>query len=118
MSSLEPAQTTRKSDKNTQIAMESGADGALIVTPYYNKPTQEGIKLHFQSIAENVPGFPILMYNIPGRSGVNITPKTIEELLSVPEIAGVKEASGDLSQIWDLVKRCGRELVIFSGMMG
>lgn len=106
---------TKKAIKNTQIAMESGADGALIVTPYYNKPTQEGIKLHFQSIAENVPGFPILMYNIPGRSGVNITPKTIEELLSVPEIAGVKEASGDLSQIWDLVKRCGRELVIFSG---
>lgn len=94
-----------------------GADGLLVVSPYYNKATQNGIKAHYKQIAAAVD-LPILMYNIKGRTGVNIAPRTIVDLVQeVPNIVGVKEASGDLSQIADIMARCDGEIDLYSEMM-
>ena len=96
-------------------AEKYGADALLLVTPYYNKATQNGIKAHYKQIAAAVD-LPILMYNIKGRTGVNIAPRTIVDLVQeVPNIVGVKEASGDLSQIADIMARCDGEIDLYSG---
>lgn len=91
-----------------------GVDGVLVVTPYYNKTTQEGLVAHYKAIAENTK-LPIILYNVPSRTGVNIKPETCLKLSKIPNIVAIKEASGDLSQIAEIVNLCGEELSIYSG---
>lgn len=98
----------------TKKAKALGADGALIVTPYYNKPTQEGLYLHFKAISEAVD-IPIVLYNVPGRTAVNMLPATVARLLEFKNIVGIKEATGDMRQASDLVRLCGNRLTLFSG---
>ena len=98
----------------TKKAKELGADGALIVTPYYNKPTQEGLYLHFKTIAESVD-IPIILYNVPGRTAVNMLPATVARLLELRNIIGLKEATGDMRQASDLIRLCGDRLALYSG---
>ncbi len=103
--------------KVVELAMELkklGVDGILSVAPYYNKPTQEGIYQHFRAIAES-GGLPVIVYNIPGRSGINILPDTLMRLTELPNIAGVKEASGDISQIGEICNRAPARFHVFSG---
>lgn len=106
--------STAEALRLTKHAYEAGADGALIACPYYNKPTQEGIYQHFQKIAENVP-IPIIPYNIPGRTGVNMMPDLIARLARISNIVGVKEASGSLKQMNDVLDLCGAEFDVLSG---
>ena len=91
-----------------------GADGLLVVTPYYNKSTQEGLIKHFTTIAESVD-IPIILYNVPGRTGVNIKPTTVEKLSKVKNIVAIKEASGDISQVAEISRLCGDDFAIYSG---
>ncbi|MBN1566256.1 MAG: 4-hydroxy-tetrahydrodipicolinate synthase [Acidobacteria bacterium] len=91
-----------------------GADGILSVSPYYNKPTQEGIYQHFRAIAESTD-LPIIVYNVPGRTGSNILPDTLLRLAEIPNIAGVKEASGDISQIGEICTKAPARFRVFSG---
>ena len=98
----------------TKKAKELGVDGALIVTPYYNKPTQEGLYLHFKSIAESVD-IQIILYNVPGRTAVNMLPATVARLLEFRNIIGLKEATGDMRQASDLIRLCGDRLALYSG---
>ncbi len=98
----------------TKYAESIGADGALIVTPYYNKATQEGLIKHYEAIANSV-SLPIIMYSVPSRTGVNILPKTCLELSKIPNIVAIKEASGNLSQIAEIASLCKDELIIYSG---
>ena len=98
----------------TKKAKELGADGALIVTPYYNKPTQEGLYLHFRAITQAVD-IPIVLYNVPGRTAVNMLPSTVARLLEFKNIVGLKEATGDMRQASDLVRLCGDRLILLSG---
>ncbi len=98
----------------TRRAQESGADGSLQVTPYYNKPTQEGLYQHFRAIAEAVD-LPIVLYNVPGRTVVNILPETVGRLADFKNIVGIKEACGNLEQIRELIGFCGSDLTVLSG---
>jgi 4-hydroxy-tetrahydrodipicolinate synthase len=93
---------------------KAGADGLLSVTPYYNKPTQEGIVQHFKAIADATP-LPVVLYNIAGRTGVNIDTPTVARLAQIPNIIGVKEASGSLSQMCDVLRSCPPEFLVLSG---
>ncbi len=91
-----------------------GVDGILSVSPYYNKPTQEGIYQHFRALAESTD-LPIIVYNVPGRTGSNILPETILRLAQIPNIAGVKEASGDISQIGEICTKAPEKFRVLSG---
>lgn len=97
-----------------QKVKELGVDGVLIVTPYYNKTTGEGLIRHYEEIAKNTT-LPIILYNVPSRTGVNIKPETALELSKIENIVAIKEASGDLSQIVKLANLCGDNLNIYSG---
>jgi 4-hydroxy-tetrahydrodipicolinate synthase len=98
----------------TKHAKQAGADGALLITPYYNKPTQEGLYRHFQAVAEAVD-LPLILYNIPGRTGVNMSPLTIARLSAIRTITGVKEGSGSVQQASDIVHMCGDRLTVLAG---
>ena len=105
---------TLKAIEQSQIAEELGADALLIVTPYYNKCTQEGLIHYYSSIASSV-NIPIIMYNVPSRTGVNIEPQTCLELSKISNIVAIKEASGNLSQITKIANLCKDSLNIYSG---
>jgi 4-hydroxy-tetrahydrodipicolinate synthase len=92
----------------------AGADGILSVTPYYNKPTQEGLYQHYKAIAAAVP-LPIVVYNVPGRTGVNVEPPTLERLAAIENIVGVKEASGNISQVASILARVPESFIVLSG---
>ncbi|MEW6247192.1 MAG: 4-hydroxy-tetrahydrodipicolinate synthase [Nitrospirota bacterium] len=98
----------------TQHAKRVGADGALLITPYYNKPTQEGLFRHFKAVAE-AADIPIVLYNIPGRTGVNMLPATVARLTSVQNIVAIKEGSGSVQQASDIVQMCGDRITVLSG---
>ena len=98
----------------TKYAKECGADAALLITPYYNKPMQEGLYRHFKAIAEEVD-IPIIPYNVPGRTGVNMLPSTVARLAEINNIVAVKEASGSMTQICEIYRLCGERLSILSG---
>jgi 4-hydroxy-tetrahydrodipicolinate synthase len=98
----------------TKHAKEAGADGALMITPYYNKPTQEGLYRHFRLVAESVD-IPVILYNIPGRTAVNMEADTIARLAKIANIVGVKEASGSMKQITDIIAKCGKDFDVLSG---
>ena len=98
----------------TRHAFDAGADGALIVCPYYNRPTQEGLYQHFKTIAESVP-IPIIPYNIPSRTGVNLMPEMVAKLAKIKNIVGIKEASGSISQMSDIINLCDNDFAVLSG---
>jgi 4-hydroxy-tetrahydrodipicolinate synthase len=98
----------------TRHAHQAGADGALMVSPYYNKPTQAGLYQHFKTAADAAP-IPIMLYNIPGRTGVNIAPETMGKLAEIDNIVGVKEASGDIGQMARVIEACGPDFDVVSG---
>ena len=98
----------------TKWAESAGVDGALIVTPYYNKTTQAGLVAHYTAIAKET-SLPIILYNVPGRTGMNITPATCKELSKIDNIVAIKEASGNLSQVAEIANLCGNDLNIYSG---
>jgi 4-hydroxy-tetrahydrodipicolinate synthase len=98
----------------TKRTKELGADGALVVTPYYNKPTQEGLYLHYKAIAQAVD-LPLVLYNVPGRTAVNMLPATVARLAEFDNIVGIKEATGDMRQASDLIRLCGDRLAVISG---
>lgn len=106
--------STEEALRLTRHAKAVGADGALMVCPYYNRPTQEGLYRHFQTIAEAV-SIPVIIYNIPGRTGVNMSPETMARLARVGNIVGVKEASGSIKQMSDVLALCGKEFTVLSG---
>lgn len=106
--------STDEAIRLTKHAHEAGADGALMVCPYYNRPTQEGLYQHFKLIAETVP-IPIVLYNIPGRTGVNLLPETVARLSKIDNIVGIKEASGSLKQMNDIISQCGKDFTVLSG---
>lgn len=98
----------------SKYCQEVGADGLLIVTPYYNKATQNGLIKHYTAIADSVD-LPIILYNVPGRTGVNITPATVEKLSKIENIVAIKEASGNISQVAEIARLCGEDFTIYSG---
>jgi 4-hydroxy-tetrahydrodipicolinate synthase len=108
------ANSTREAIDLTRCAREVGADAALLVTPYYNKPTQEGLYLHHKAVAEAVD-IPQILYNVPGRTACDMLPETVIRLSAVPNIVGVKEATGDLERVRVLREGCGPDFALYSG---
>ena len=106
--------STQEAIRRTQHAKSAGADGALLVVPYYNKPTQEGMFQHFRAIAEAVD-IPIILYNVPGRTVVNMQPETVVRLAQIPNIVGIKEATGSLAQVSDVIGLCPDKFTVLSG---
>jgi 4-hydroxy-tetrahydrodipicolinate synthase len=105
---------TREAIDLTQRAKDAGADGALLISPYYNRPTQDGIYEHYKAIAEQT-GFPLVVYNVPGRTGSNILPGTLARLAGIDHVVGVKEACGDIGQIAEVIDQCPDGFAILSG---
>ena len=96
-------------------AQALGSDGLLVITPYYNKPTQEGLFAHFIAVAEAVPDGSIMLYNVPGRTGVSLTVETIAGLAKVPNVVALKEATGDMAYVGRIIAACGDDLAVLSG---
>ncbi len=111
------ANATDEALRLTRMAKGSGADACLLVTPYYNKPTQEGLYRHFKKIAEAVD-IPQILYNVPGRTACDMLPETVQRLASVENIVGLKEAQGTLERARELVERVGDKIDVFSGEDG
>lgn len=105
---------TKTAIEMSQFAESAGADGILVVTPYYNKTTQQGLIAHYTEIAKSV-NLPIIMYSVPGRTGVNILPETCKELSKIENIVAIKEASGNISQVAKIANLCKEDLTIYSG---
>ena len=108
------ANNTAEAIELTEYAKQAGADASLLVSPYYNKPTQEGLYLHYKAIAEAVP-FPQVLYNVPGRTGSNMQAETTARLAELPEVVAIKEASADLGQMAEIMRLCGDKIDLLSG---
>ncbi|MGD2056687.1 MAG: 4-hydroxy-tetrahydrodipicolinate synthase [Gammaproteobacteria bacterium] len=108
------ANSTREAIRLTRCAMDADVDACLLVTPYYNKPTQEGLYRHFRTVAESVP-VPQILYNVPGRTACDMLPGTIERLSTISNIIGIKEATGDLERARTILECCGERLDVYSG---
>ena len=106
--------STHEAIEITQHAKELGADGALLVTPYYNKPSQEGLYQHYKAVADAV-ALPQVLYNVPGRTGVNLMPETVARLAVHPNIVAIKEATGSLQQASEVLALCGENITVLSG---
>jgi 4-hydroxy-tetrahydrodipicolinate synthase len=106
--------STSETVELANYAKKAGADGVLLITPYYNKPTQEGLYQHFKKVAESVD-IPIVLYNVPGRTSVNMLPTTVARLRAIKSIVGIKEATGDMKQASELIRLCGRDFDVISG---
>ncbi len=104
--------STSETLRLTKYAKDVGADGALVITPYYNKPTQKGLYLHFKAVTDTVD-IPVVIYNVPSRTGVSISPETVAKLAEIKNIVGIKEASGDLDQASAILSLC--EIDVLSG---
>jgi len=111
------ANATSEAIHLTRGAKDAGVDACLLVTPYYNKPTQEGLYRHFKAIAEAVD-VPQILYNVPGRTACDMLPETVQRLVPLPQIVGIKEASGDLGRIEKLIECCGPDFAVLSGEDG
>lgn len=98
----------------TKKAKQIGADAALLVSPYYNKPTQEGLYRHYKEVAKAV-NIPIVLYNVPGRTAVNILPSTVARLAEIKNIVAIKEATGDMKQVSEVIRLCGNRITVISG---
>ena len=108
------ANSTTEAIALTKCAMSAGADAALLVTPYYNKPTQEGLYLHYKAIAEAV-ALPQILYNVPGRTACDMLPETVERLSHISNIVGIKEATGSLERGQEILDRCDGRVDLYSG---
>jgi 4-hydroxy-tetrahydrodipicolinate synthase len=108
------ANSTREAVELTEAARSVGADACLLVTPYYNKPTQEGLYQHFRFIAQAV-AIPQILYNVPGRTACDMLPETVERLADISNIIGIKEATGDLQRARELIDRVGDRMAVYSG---
>ena len=98
----------------TSKAASLGADAVLVVTPYYNKPPQDGLKIHYRAVSESTD-LPVILYNVPGRTGCNMLPDTVLSLSEIPNIVAVKEASGNLEQVMEIIRRAPENFALFSG---
>ncbi len=105
---------TRSTLKLTEYAQRAGADACLIVTPYYNKPTQNGLYQHYKMVAEKI-SLPIILYNVPGRTACDLLPETIERLANIKNIIGIKEATGKVDRTQEIIQRCGPAFEVYSG---
>lgn len=108
------ANCTAHAIENTRMACEEGVDAVLVVTPYYNKATQSGLVAHFTAVAD-ASDKPVILYNVPGRTGCNLLPATVAKLADHEKIVGVKEASGNMSQVVELIALCGDKIAVYSG---
>ncbi len=108
------ANSTQETIKMTKEAKNLGADGALLVCPYYNKPTQEGVYRHYKAVADAVE-LPLVLYNVPGRTALNILPSTVARLSEIENIVGIKEATGDMKQVSEIIRLCGDNITVISG---
>ncbi len=108
------ANSTREAIILTRCAMEAGVEACLLVTPYYNKPTQEGLYLHFRAVAEAVP-VPLILYNVPSRTACDMLPETVERLSTISNVVGIKEATGNMDRAREIMDRCGDRLDVYSG---
>jgi 4-hydroxy-tetrahydrodipicolinate synthase len=108
------ANSTREAIELTQAAADAGADACLLVTPYYNKPTQEGLYLHYKAIAEAV-AIDQILYNVPGRTACDMLPETVLRLSSISNIVGIKEATGDLQRAQQIISQCPADFAVYSG---
>jgi len=108
------ANSTDETVEITKHAKKSGADAVLLVTPYYNKPTQEGLYRHYKTVAEKVD-IPIVLYNVPGRTAVNMLPATVARLAEIKNIVAIKEATGDMKQVSEVIRLCGNRITVISG---
>ena len=106
--------STQEAIEISEHAKKAGADGLLLVTPYYNKPTQEGLYLHYKAVAEAV-ALPQVLYNVPGRTSVNMIPATVARLAEIPNIVAIKEATGSLQQASEILALCGDKIDVLSG---
>ncbi|MEL6247274.1 MAG: 4-hydroxy-tetrahydrodipicolinate synthase [Cyanobacteria bacterium J06627_15] len=107
--------STREAIEATQKAEALGVDGAMLVVPYYNKPPQAGLYAHFSAISTAVPDLPILLYNVPGRTGCNLLPETVAKLAAIPNVVAIKQANGNLDQASEIRRLCPPEFVLYSG---
>ena len=107
--------STAEAVEATREAAAAGADGALVVVPYYNKPPQDGLEAHFRTIAEAAPALPLMLYNVPGRTGCSIAPATVARLMDCPNVVSFKAASGTTEEVTALRLACGSDLAIYSG---
>ncbi len=107
--------STDEAVEATKEAALSGVDGALVVVPYYNKPPQEGLEAHFKAIAMAAPELPLMLYNIPGRTGCSLAPRTVSKLMDCPNVVSLKAASGTTDEVTQLRIECGARLAIYSG---
>ncbi|MBU8896151.1 4-hydroxy-tetrahydrodipicolinate synthase [Corallococcus sp. M34] len=107
--------STAETIESVGRARDVGADASLIVTPYYNKPTQAGLVEHYRAVARAHPGFPIVAYNVPGRTGVDLLPETMRRLCDLPEVVAIKEATGNPWRALELREKCGERLIVLSG---
>jgi 4-hydroxy-tetrahydrodipicolinate synthase len=108
------ANSTEEAINLTRCGMRAGADACLLVTPYYNKPTQEGLYQHYRAVADAVP-VPQILYNVPGRTACDMLPQTVQRLASIANIVGIKEATGDLERGRQILELCGDQLDLYSG---
>jgi 4-hydroxy-tetrahydrodipicolinate synthase len=108
------ANSTDETIEITKHAKKSGANAALLVSPYYNKPTQEGLYRHYKAVAKAV-NIPIVLYNVPGRTAVNILPSTVARLAEIKNIVAIKEATGDMKQVSEVIRLCGDRITVISG---
>lgn len=106
--------STSESIELTKHAKDAGADGALMITPYYNKPSQEGLYQHFKAVADAVD-IPIVLYNVPSRTSINMLPETVARCAEISNIVGIKEATGDLNQISQVIRLCPEDFAVMSG---
>ena len=106
--------STREAIELTKCAMDAGADACLLVTPYYNKPTQEGLYLHYREVA-NAVAIPQILYNVPGRTACDMLPETVARLAEIPNIIGIKEATGNMDRAKSILELCGDKLDVYSG---
>jgi 4-hydroxy-tetrahydrodipicolinate synthase len=107
--------STQETIEAVKRVRDSGADGALVVTPYYNKPTQAGLVEHYRAVARAHPGFPLVAYNVPGRTGVDLLPETCQRLGEIQELVAIKEATGNMVRAIDIIEKCGDRLTLLSG---
>ena len=107
--------STAECIEGVKAVRELGADAALVVTPYYNKPTQAGLVEHYRAIARAHPGFPLVAYNVPGRTGVDVLPETAQRLCDIAEVVALKEATGLALRALEIVEKCGERMTLLSG---
>ena len=107
--------STLETIEGVAVARELGSDGALVVTPYYNKPTQAGLVEHYRQVGKAHPGFPLMAYNVPGRTGVDMLPETVKRLLEVKEVVALKEATGNILRTLDVFEQVGDRMTLLSG---